>query len=129
VVVRLGSVVLAAVLLGVPRALDARAFGVQRSVYIDVAPQAPELLNFAVELERAIATGTHALVTRRSEATLVVELLSVSGSTGADGRAMEAASFSLREGPRTRSVVLHYRPGQRAEAARRLIESLSSSDA
>ena len=42
-VLRLGSVVLAAVLLGVPRALDARAFGVQRSVYLDVAPLAPEL--------------------------------------------------------------------------------------
>jgi hypothetical protein len=128
-VLRLGSVVLAAVLLGVPRALDARAFGVQRSVYVDVAPQAPDVLDLASELKRAIAEGAYALAPRRSEATLVVELLNVSRSTGGDGRPMEAASFSLREGSRTRAVVLHYAPGQRGEAARRLIESLSSSDA
>jgi hypothetical protein len=117
------------VLLGVPRALDARAFGVQRSVYIDVAPQAPELRDFAAELERAIVVGVHALATRRSEATLVVELMSVSRSAGADGRPMEAATFSLREGPRSRPIVLHYAPEQRAEAARRLIDGLRAFDA
>ena len=49
-----GSVVLAAVLLGLPRALDARAFGAQRSVCVEVAPQGPELTDFTTELEGAI---------------------------------------------------------------------------
>ena len=121
---RLGSVVLAAVLLGVPRALDARAFGVQRSVYLDVAPLAPELQDFAAELKRAIEAGAYALATGPSEATLVVELMNVSRSTRSDGRPMEAACLAIREGTWSRPVVLHYAPGQRANAARRLLQRL-----
>jgi hypothetical protein len=66
---------LAAVLLGVPRAIDTRAFGAQRSVYVDLAPLASELRDFATELERAIGETTYSLAARRSEATLVVEVL------------------------------------------------------
>ena len=47
---RLGSILLTALLTGVPRALDARAFGAQRSVYVEVAPNDPELASFAEEL-------------------------------------------------------------------------------
>lgn len=46
---RLGSVVLAAVLLGVPRVLDAGAFGAQPSVYLAVATMDPKLRGFAAE--------------------------------------------------------------------------------
>ena len=50
---RLGSVLLAAVLLGVPRALEARSFGAPRSVYVDVALPAPGLAGFAEDSDAA----------------------------------------------------------------------------
>lgn len=124
---RLGSVVLASVLLGVPRAVETRAFGVQRAVYIDVAPQAPELLDFAAELKRAIGAGAYTLASRPSKNTVVIELLNVSRSGSADGRSMEAAAFSLRDDGRTRRVMLHYPPGERARAAQLLLDTLSVS--
>jgi hypothetical protein len=126
-VLRLGPVVLAAVLLGVPQALDARAFGAQRSVYVDLAPLAPELLDFAAELERAIGGTTYSLATRPSEATVVIEVLNVARSTGSDGGEMEAATFAVRDGQRIRPLVLHYAPGQQARAARLLLEQLPGS--
>jgi hypothetical protein len=128
-VLRLGPVVLAAVLLGVPRAIDTRAFGAQRSVYVDLAPLAPELLDFATELERVIGETTYSLAARRSEATLVVEVLNVARSTDPDGAEMEAATFAVRDGQRVRPVVLHYPPGRRAAAARLLLERLPGSHA
>jgi hypothetical protein len=120
-----GSVILAAVLSGVPRALDARVFGSQRSVYVEVASPAPELTDLTAELKRAIGNAAYSLASQPSEATLVVELLGVATSRGANGRAMEAASFVVRDGERHRPIVLHYPPGQRAGAARALLESLS----
>ena len=121
---RLGPVVLAAVLLGVPRALDARAFGAQRSVYVDLAPLAPELQDFASELERAIGGTAYSLAARPSEATVVVEVLNVARSIGSDGGEMEAATFAVREEGHTRPLVLHYAPEQRARAARLLLEKV-----
>ena len=120
----LGSVVLAAVLLGVPRALDAGAFGARPSVYLAVASMDPVLRDFAAELERAIGASALTLVARPGEATMVVELLGVSRSEAEGGRPMEAARFVLHDGPATRPVVLHYAPGQGARAARRLLERL-----
>lgn len=121
---RLGSVVLAAVLLGVPRALDARAFGSQGSVYIETAPLSPELTDLTAELKRAIGETAYTLASRPSEATLVVELVGVSTTRSTDGSPMEAASFSVRDGARRRPVILHYAPDQRARAARALLEGL-----
>jgi hypothetical protein len=126
-VLRLGPVVLSAVLLGVPRALDAEAFGAQRSVYVDLAPLAPELLDFTTELERAIGETTYSLAARRSEATVVVEVLNVARAAGSNGAEMEAVTFAIRDGRRTRLVVLHYAPGRRAVAARLLLEKLPGS--
>lgn len=120
----LGSLVLAALLHGVPRALDSRAFGVQCSVYIDVKPADPELRDFVKELERAIDERALTLATRRSDAGLVVELLGVSRSEDGEGRAMEAARFALVSDDEARPVILHYKPGERARAARRLLEKL-----
>jgi hypothetical protein len=124
VVLRLGPVVLAAVLLGVPRALDARAFGAQRSVYVELASVSSDLRDFTTELERAIGETAYSLAPRPSEATVVVEVLNVVRSTDADSREMEAAAFAVREGRRVRRLVLHYAPGQRAQAARLLLEKL-----
>jgi hypothetical protein len=128
-VLQLGSVVLAAVLLGVPRALETRAFGVQRSVYLDVAPQAPELQGLAAELARAIEGAAYTLAADPSEATLVVELLNVTRCTDSKGRPVEAAVFTLRDGRRARPVMLHYAPGERARATRLLLDSLRNFDA
>ena len=121
----LASVVLAALLLGVPRALDARAFGSQRSVYVEVASLAPELTDLTEELKRAIGEAAYSLASRPSEATLVVELVGVSTTRSADGGRMEAASFAVRDAAKRRPVVLCYPPDQRARAARALLEALS----
>lgn len=123
---RLGSVVLAAVLLGVPRVLDTRAFGAPRSVYLDVAPQAPELTDFAAELERAIGDTAYSLATSPSRATMVIEVRNVAKAETADGRPMEAVTLEVREGTSTRPLILHYSPPGRARAASRLLEALSA---
>lgn len=122
-VLRLGPVVLAAVLLGVPRALDSRAFGAQRSVYVELASLPSELQDFTTELERAIGETACSLATRRSEATVVVEVLSVARSTGPEGE-MEAATFAVGNGRSVRRLVLHYAPDQRSGAVRLLLERL-----
>ncbi len=125
-VLGLGSVVLAAVLLGVPRALNAGAFGASPSVYLAVASRDPVLRDFVAQLKRAIGASALTLVARPGEATMVIELLGVSRSEAEGGRSMEAARFVLYEGPATRPVILHYAPGQGAGAARRLLERLSA---
>lgn len=123
---RLGSVVLAAILLGVPRGLDARTFGAQRSVYLDVAPLAPELADFVAELERAMEDAAYSLAARASEATMVIEVQNVATAEAADGGTMEAIALVVREGAATRPLILHYSPPRRARAAARLIETLSA---
>jgi hypothetical protein len=123
---RLGSVVLAAILLGVPRGLDARTFGAQRSVYLDVAPLAPELTDFVAELQSAIGSAAYSLVARASEATVVIEIRNVATAETTEGRPMEAISLVVREGAAARPLILHYSPPRRARAAARLIETLSA---
>jgi hypothetical protein len=118
---RLGSVVLASVLLGVPRALNARAFGVQESVCVEASPLASELREFARELERELARAPIALTARRSEATVVVDVLSVVRSP--DG-AMRAVGLAVTDGRSGRALVLHYEAGGAAEAARELVRAL-----
>lgn len=123
---RLGSVILAAALLGVPRALGARTFGAPRSVYIDVAPLAPELTGFVAELERAIGDAAYSLAAGPSEATMVIEIQNVATAETSDGRPMEAATLVVREGTSARPLILHYAPPHRGRAASRLLETLSA---
>ena len=122
----LGSLVLAALLHGVPRALEDRTFGTRPSVYVDVKPADPELADFATELQKAIDESRYDLAGSPSSATLVVELLGVSQSN--EGGGMEAARFALREGDETRPVIVHYQPGERTRAAHRLLEALPDLD-
>jgi len=123
-VLRLGSAILASVLLGVPRALDARAFGAQRSVYVEVAPSSPELQAFAAELSCALADAGFSVAARPDGATLVVEVHGLWRSRDTDGPASEAISFSVRDRRGTRPLVLHYAPEERPAAARALLRSL-----
>jgi hypothetical protein len=125
-VLRLGSVILAAALLGVPRALDTRAFGSPRWVYIDVAPAAPELTDFLAALEKAIDHSAYALAAAPSAATTVIEVGSVTVARASDGRPMEAATLVVREGASARPLVLHYAPPGRARAVSHLLETLSA---
>ena len=125
---RLGSVVLAAILLGVPRGLDARTFGAQRSVYVEVARLAPELTDFVAALERAIGSAAYSLAAEPSQATMVIEVHNVATAETSDGRPMEAATVVVQEGTSTRPLVLHYTPPHRGRAASRLLERLSSWD-
>jgi hypothetical protein len=123
-VLRLGSAILASVLLGVPRALDARAFGSPRSVYIQVAPDSPELSALAQELSRALADAGVSLATGRAGATLVVDVHGLWRSESANGTVTEAIRFTARDRSGTRRLVLHYAPESRADAARALLRSL-----
>jgi hypothetical protein len=124
-VLRLGSAILASVLLGVPRALDTRAFGSPRSVYIQVAPDSPELAAFGEELSRALAEAGVSLATRAAGATLVVDVHGLWRSE-ADGRVTEAIRFTARDRNGTRRLVLHYAPESRSSAARALLRSLEA---
>jgi hypothetical protein len=123
-VLRLGSAILASVLLGVPRALDARAFGATPSVYIQVAPDSPELRAFAEELSRALADAGFSTAARRGCATLVVDVHGLFRSADATGPESEAVSFTARDRRGTRRLVLHYAKEARPAAARALLRSL-----
>jgi hypothetical protein len=125
-VIRLGPMILSAVLLGMPRALGSQVFGGQRSVYIDVAPLPPELADFTADLERAIGNATLALARTPSEATTVIEVQRVARSRTAAGDAMEAVALVVREGSSLRRMVLHYAPQGRARAAAHLLERLAA---
>jgi hypothetical protein len=123
-VLRLGSAILASVLLGVPRALDARAFGAARSVYIQVAPDSPELSAFAEELTRALVDAGLSVATHPAGATLVVDVHGLWRSVGGTGSVTEAVRFTARDERGTRRLVLHYAPETRRAAARALLRSL-----
>lgn len=122
---RLGSAILASVLLGVPRALDARAFGADRSVYVEAAPESPELAAFAADLLRALSEAGVSRALRPRGATLVVEVHGLWRSGGAGGgAASRAVGFTVRDRRGTRRLVLHYEPEERARAARALLRVL-----
>ncbi len=123
---RLGSAILASVLLGVPRALDTRAFGSPRSVYIQVAPDSPELAAFGEELSRALADAGVSLAARPSGATLVVDVHGLWRSESASGGLTEAIRFTARDRYGTRRLVLHYAPESRSAAARALLRALEA---
>jgi hypothetical protein len=118
--------VLASVLLGVPRAFESRPFGVQESVYVEVSPLAPELREFARELEQALARACFALAASRSEATAVVDVLGAARWVQEDGRPLRAIALVTGHGRRLRPVVVDYAPGGAAPAVRALLACLSA---
>ncbi len=126
---RLGSLVLASVLLGVPRALEARTFGApQRAVYVEVARPTRELGAFAEAVSEALAGSAWSLVSFRSEATVLIDVESVVKATDARGRPLEVFTVCVREGRRVRRLVLQGAARDRAGAARALIGRLSRLD-
>jgi len=123
---RLSSILLAGVLLGVPRALEARTFGLQRSVYVDVSPLAPELQAFARELEAALLASAYALVDDPSRATLVVEVHNAATTRRSNPGPDEAVLITVRDGAATKPLVLHYPASRRTAAAQALLARLAS---
>lgn len=121
---RLGSILLTALLTGVPRALDARTFGAQRSVYVEVAPNDPELASFAEELERALAAASCTLTTDRARATLVVEVHRFVRPAGPLERGRHAVLLTAGDGRIRRPLLLDHGIGQGAQAARALLAAL-----
>lgn len=121
---RLGTAILASVLLGVPRALDARAFGATRSVYVQVSPASPELAAFATELSRALVDEGLSLAAGPAGATLVVDVHALWQSKDDSGSASEAVSLTACDRRGTRLLVLDYPPEARPAAARALLRSL-----
>jgi hypothetical protein len=126
--VRLGSLVLTSVLLGVPRALQGRAFGARRPVYVEVSPRSPGLLAFGEALERALGGVGWALAPCRTAAVTVVEVLHVASVRDAFGRAAEAITLAVTEGRHVRRILLHATPDRRDAAARELLARLSPGD-
>lgn len=124
---RLGSAVLASVLMGVPRALDTRAFGAPRSVYIQVAPDSPELTAFAAELTRALVDVGLPVATRPAGATLVVDVHGLWRSVSRRGRVTETIRFTAHDLRGPRPLVLQYAPEDRGAAARALLRCVESS--
>ena len=122
---RLGSVVLTAVLLGVPRALEARSFGSEHAIYVELAP-APGPQPFADELERALVSAAWSLAGRAAEATTVVELQAVVQVEGPAGRSLELVRVAVRDASGSRPLLLHYAPGGGASAARALLARLAT---
>lgn len=123
----LGALLLAAVLLGVPRALRAARLGpVRRPVYVELAPGDPALVDFATELKAAIDGHRYAPAPLRFDQALIVELHALSRWRSAAGRLMEAALLSVRDGTRAVPLVLSYRRAERSSAARGLIERFPS---
>lgn len=121
---RLGSAILASVLLGVPRALEGRAFGSPRSGYVQVAPASPELTDFAAELLRAFGDLRFSRPLRAFGATLVVEVHGLWRSLRGNGPASEVVSLTARDGRSTRRLIVRYAREARPEAARALLRSL-----
>jgi len=123
-VLRLGSAVLTAVLLGVPRALDTRAFGADRSVYFQVADPSPGLAGFADALSRALERAGGRAVKSPAGATTVVEVHGL-WRLGARGPGpSRAISLTVQDARGRRPLVLHYAAGREAEAARALLDVL-----
>lgn len=123
---RLGSVVLTAALLGVPRALEARAFGAPHAIYVQVAPD-PGLEPFAEALERALVGAAWSLAGRVSEATTVVEIGAPARVASPGGRPLELVRVAVRDARGSRSLLLRYAAGDGALAARALVARLAAS--
>jgi hypothetical protein len=123
---RLGSLVLAGILLGVPRALDSRAFGAQRTLYVETSQQAPELTAFAAALERALGASPWQPAARRGDATVVVDVLNVASAEDTHHRRMEAISLVVRDRRGPRRLVLHGSPQDREASALLLLEQLDA---
>jgi hypothetical protein len=121
---RLGSLVLTAVLLGVPRALDARAFGAARSVYVEVADPSPELAGFAEALSRALAEAGCRLAPGPAGATVIVEVHGRWGGPHSRPDPGRAIGFTVRDAAGRRPLVLDCPRGGEAEAARALLRAL-----
>jgi hypothetical protein len=119
------SLVLASILLGVPRALDARAFGARRPGYVELSPRSPGLQAFGEALSRALAgRPAWSLSRSRREAATVVDVLALASGLDARGRRVEAVALRVSERGGTRRVLLHAAPGQREAAARELVARL-----
>jgi hypothetical protein len=123
-VLRLGSAILAAVLLGVPRALDARAFGSVRSVYVEAAEASPDLAGFAEELSRALEEAGCRVAAGPTAATVVVEVHGLWKSADSRPGPSEAISVTVGDALGRRPLVLHYPQGRRRLAARALLRAL-----
>jgi hypothetical protein len=120
-VLRLGPALLTALLLGVPRALEGRAFG-DRSVFVEVAAGDPDLDAFGEALTRAVRLRGARLAFSPRGATAVITL----HRSFRDRNGDEAISMSQGEGRRARRLVLHHRPERRDAAAQALLDALDA---
>ena len=123
---RLGSLVLAGILLGVPRALDTRAFGAPQTLYVETSQQSPELTAFAAALVRAIGASPWQPAAQRADATVVIDVLSVASAEDALHRRMEAISLVVRDRRGPRRLVLHGSPENREASALLLLGRLDA---
>jgi hypothetical protein len=124
-VLRLAFLILAAVLLGLPRALRGGASVARaHSVYVEVAPGDPSLAAFGAALEAELEREHFAPAESPTPDTLIVEIHGVATLRARDGKSRQAITITLREQDRSQRLVLDYGRGNVRAAARTLIASL-----
>jgi hypothetical protein len=123
---QIGSALLTAVLLGVPRALETRTFGAaSRPVFVEVSRLDARLADFTAALEREIVAACHRLVGNVRAAPAVVEIHNVWAARKARAPQTEAACVTVRRGYDATPMVVQYVSGCRQAAARTLIQALA----
>ncbi len=124
--IRLGSLILTAVLLGLPRLFPGSAASLRRrSPHVEPAPCDPALLDFIAELRPLIDSHCRALADPDPGNPVVVEIHRLVPRTGKDGtRVAEAISVSVQADGRFQPMIFECRPGRRSPAARALVAML-----
>jgi hypothetical protein len=125
---RLGSAILASVLLGVPRALDARIFGARRPAYVQLAPESRKLAALAAELLRALreACLSKPAATILDRSPLIVDVHGLWRCSARVGPTTEMISATASDGRGVRRLIAWYPAVARAAAARALLRSLEN---
>jgi hypothetical protein len=122
-----GALLLAAALMGLPRAL--RALGPSRagsrSKYVEVAPADGALAEFCRHLAEAIDAGDRKPVDEPPGRTQVVEIRALMRARSADGVERQAVVVSATDGREERPLIVDYPRGRSAAAARALLEALA----
>jgi hypothetical protein len=124
---RLGALMLASVLLGLPRLFRAEsAVPRRRSRYVEPAPSDAALLDFIAQLAPVIDEHCRSLAVTGDGGTTVVEIHGrASQATQARRPGAEAIRVSVEATGRVQRLVLHGPPDRRSDMARALVRWLT----
>jgi hypothetical protein len=120
---RLGLLLLTALLLGLPRALRGTSPH-PASVYVAVEPGDATLTAFGAAVEAELEREHFTPASRPTRETLIVEIHSGARLVATEGASREAVRVTVRERGRTQRLVLDFDEANMQVAARTLIASL-----